>query len=264
MLLYFHSGHKLVLFVHNRQLSGCDSWKSDMLEILSSSTEWIWLWRELTYAYTHLLREFLHVSILHLKHMQINLILRGHHFAAALSQLLSWKNSCFIFINFVSILFLTWWLYFRLLVLKKYFLNMNPSGSGVCKFSFFQRLSNVSHELLKSEAKIESIPPFKCAAQIVILTNYYNLSQTAAETETNIKCSREQDKPEAVWMSCPAPCSLSWLSLWICCYPIPVIYILQRAATVIYNGNTGSATAVTLHHINLLCVFPLNHIWYKS
>lgn len=75
---------------------------------------------------------------------------------------------------------------------------MNPSWSGVWKFSFFQCLPNVSHELLKFESKIESIPPFKCAAQIRILTNCYNLSQTAAETETNIKCSREQDKPEAV------------------------------------------------------------------
>lgn len=41
----------LFLFVHNCQLPGCDNWESDMLEVLSSRTEWIWLYSELTNPY---------------------------------------------------------------------------------------------------------------------------------------------------------------------------------------------------------------------
>lgn len=43
---------------------------------------------------------------------------------------------------------------------------------------------------------------------------HLNPFQIAVKTETDMKFTREPDRPEAVWMSCPAPCSRLWRSFF--------------------------------------------------
>lgn len=79
---------------------------------------------------------------------------------------------------------------------------------------------------LNLKLKLNLVHPFNITAQKWVITNHNNLSPTAAEPETTIKCAKELDRPEAVRMSCPAPCSLLCLSLWICCFsPCSYMYI---------------------------------------
>lgn len=51
---------------------------------------------------------------------------------------------------------------------------------------------------LNLKRKLNLVHPFNIAAQKLVITNHNNLSPTAAETETTIKCAKELDRPEAV------------------------------------------------------------------